>query len=129
MGYITTQHGEEQTVKSGLQLTYDYGLYNDSVDLLARGDTDPDTDITTEPTGAEYARQQVVIGSTNTAEYDGNWGYRVEVSFDTSDSTEDVDGVFAVESALIHHSAGPFSQVRDLSQIDILDVTITVVVQ
>lgn len=129
MGYILTLHGQERTVNAGLQLTYDYGLYNDTTDSIVKADTDPATDITTEPSGAAYARQSVTVTGTETGVYSGNNGFEVSVTYDTSDSTGTVNGVFAVEGTEIHHTAGPFSQDRDLSQIDQLDVTITVTIE
>lgn len=128
MGYILTLHGQERTVNNGLQLTYDYGLYNDTTDLIAKADT-ATTNITTEPSGVAYARQSVTVTGTETGVYSGNNGFEVSVTYDTSDSSGTVNGVFAVEGTEIHHTAGPFSQDRDLSQIDQLDVTITVTIE
>ena len=93
------QHGEEfmqdLVVNSGL--TFTIGLYNDATDSLT--DTSDVEDITTEPTGAAYARQS-----------DAASGYSVSLSggdvqiagssqtFDVSDSSQEVDSVFVVVS-------------------------------
>lgn len=137
MSYILTDLGEEHFTKNGLQVSFDFGLYYDNTDAVSETD---DLPLSTEPTGSAYGRQSVTVGSAETQDLSGDWGFQVSTSFDTSDSSQTVDGTFGVVNFQaedtsdgsandhLHHTAGPFSQDRDLSQIDTLDVTITVTV-
>lgn len=72
------------------------GLYNDSTDSL--GDSSDVGDITTEPTGSNYAKQSASFGSnfTNT-DSSGNWETQMDdLVFNTSDSNQSVDSYFVV---------------------------------
>lgn len=139
MGYILTDLGEEHFVKNGLKVSFDFGLYDDGTDAIV--DTDDVGAITTEPSGSAYARQSVTISSTEVQDLSGDWGFQVTVTFDTSDSSQtSIDGTFGVVNFQaedtgdasaqdhLHHTAGPFGTERDLSNVDTLDVTITVTV-
>ena len=127
-----THAGEELTVKQGLEQNYDNGLYDDATDALDKDTIDPST--LTEPSGGSYARQS----ATPTAAKNGNWGVSYDVTFNVSDSSMDVDALFATvnfnsteggsESDWIIFGAN-LTQTRDLSQIDELDVNVDVVVQ
>lgn len=72
------------------------GLYNDATDALTDGAVYDD--ITTEPSGAEYAAQttQAVTVEEN-ADGNGQATYD-DVTFDTSDSTQDVDAAYIRDS-------------------------------
>lgn len=76
----------------------DVGLYNDSTDDLA--DDDDIGAITTEPSGASYARQPVLFGSSGFTTEDtpsGDWqAILSDTVFDTSDSSQVVDSYFVV---------------------------------
>lgn len=135
MAFQLVDAGEEYLMKNGFGgASIDTGLYNDSTDAIAETDADPSTAITTEPSGANYARQSSTPSASDEA---GDWGISYSVSFTTDDSSSTVDGVFALinfnstDSAIngdnIVYTAG-LSQSRDLSQIDQLDVTVTVTV-
>lgn len=135
MSFILVDLGEEYIMKNGFDgASISNGLYDDSTDLIA--DTDDLAAITTEPAGAAYARQAVTASASDIS---GDWGITYSISFDTSDSTVSVDGVFAVinflasdtgdASATDHlvYTAG-LSQARNLSDIDTLNVDVTVTV-
>lgn len=131
MAYITTNLGEEFITKNGLDaVTFDFGLYSDSTDTVT--DTDDLAAITTEPTGAAYARQSDPLSA---ADISGDWGgdNDNQISFDTSDSSQTVDGVFMVanfqatetgDSSANDHliATAALSQSRDLSQIDTFNI-------
>lgn len=72
------------------------GLFDDSTDALADGATFDD--ITTEPSGEEYAAQ-ATSDNTVSENADGN-GEIVydDVTFDTSDSTQDIDAAYVRDS-------------------------------
>lgn len=140
MSYVLTDIGEEHFVKNGLQVSFSMGLYDDDTDAVS--DT-TDLPLSSEADNANsYARQSVTIGSTETDNYSGDWGFQVSVSFDTSTNSEtSIDGTFAVVNFAseetgdggsatdhLHSTHGPFGTQRDLSNIDTLDVTITVTV-
>jgi len=140
MSYVLTDIGEEHVAKNGLQVAFDFGIYDDDIDGVT--ETTDIAGITTEPAGSNYARQSVTPGAAETGNYSGDWGFQTTVTFDTSDSAQgSIDGTFGVvnfdsEEAgdagtptdHLHHTAGPFSQQRDLSSVDTLNVTITVTV-
>jgi len=72
------------------------GLFNDSTDSLA---DDSDTgDITTEPTGSNYAGQTADFSSSDFSTGDnasGNWEVVIaDQVYDTSDSSQDVDAYY-----------------------------------
>lgn len=139
MSYILVDLGEEHFVKNGLQVSFSFGLYSDGTDAVS--DTD-DLPLSSEPDNANsYARQSATIGASETQDLSGDWGFQVTVTFDTSTNTETgIDGTFAVVNFTaedtgdgsaqdhLHSTHGPFGTTRDLSNVDTLDVTITVTV-
>jgi hypothetical protein len=139
MSYLLTDIGEEHVVKNGLLVSMDFGVYDDGSDSVAEGD---DLPLSSEPSGSNYSRQSVTFGSSEAGSYSGDWGVETTVTFDTSDSSQlSIDGSFGVvnfdsdvagdagtPTDHLHHTAGPFSQERDLSSVDTLDVTITLTV-
>jgi len=91
------QHGEEfmQDLVINSGETFDIGLYNDSTDAL--GESADVGDITTEPSGAAYARQSDAASGFTASSVSGN----IEIAgttqtFDVSDSTQTVDSVFVI---------------------------------
>jgi hypothetical protein len=137
MSYVLTDLGEEHVVKNGLDgVSFSFGLYDDGTDAI--GETNDVADITTEPAGSAYARQSATPSAQDLS---GDWGIETTVSFDTSDSSvSSIDGTFAVVNFQasdtgdgaatdhLHSTHGPFGTERDLSQIDTLDVTVTITV-
>lgn len=118
MPALTTDFGEEWWVKTDLTtVTVTVALYNQSTDGL--GETSDVGDITSEPTGASYARQSSTVSYNSFG--DGTRGYENDntLTFDTSDSTETVD-----HAAFIADDSGsttrlmaiaPLNDTRDLS--------------
>lgn len=93
------QHGEEfmqeQFIDSGF--TVSIGLYNDTTDALT--DESDVGDITTEPSGSAYARQEDLTGEFTASLVGGDVQIAGESNtFDVSDSSQDVDSVFTVIS-------------------------------
>lgn len=90
--------GETFTMKNDLgAVTYDVGLYDDSVDGLI--DSDGYAQITTEPTGSAYSAQSQ---STVTIQLDGSDNGQIvldPVTFDVSDSSASVDSVYVRDSS------------------------------
>lgn len=132
MSYILTDIGEEWYTETALNgSTVIVGLYNDTTDAIA--DADDLSAITTEPTGAAYARQSDTV---TISKISGNWGFDndTQLSFDVSDSSQTVDGAFMVVNfdsdetndggtATDHLVAtAQLSQSRDLSQVDTLNI-------
>lgn len=75
------------------------GLFNDSTDSLSDGSNV--SDITTEPSGGAYARQSAAFdgGDFTNANSGGDWQTTIsDQTFDTSDSTQDVDAYFIAVS-------------------------------
>lgn len=73
------------------------GLYNDGTDAFSDGNDVGD--ITTEPTGSAYARQTATLdsGDFTNADNGGDWQTTIaDQTFDTSDSTQNVDAYFIV---------------------------------
>lgn len=134
MGFRLTDIGEEWYTKTDFSTnpTVTVGLYDDSTDNI--GDTDDVGTISTEPTGSVYARQSDTI---STADIGGDWGFQNnnQITFDTTDSNQTVDGAFMVVNfasedandggtATTHLVAtAQLSQSRDLSQVDELNVS------
>jgi hypothetical protein len=130
MAALLTDLGEEWTLETALEgASISVGLYNDSTDAIS--DANDLADITTEPSGAAYSRQSTTLTMTD----GGDWQVETsaQVSFDTSDSSQNVDSYFLVAnfqaddtgdgSATDHLIAtGALSQSRDLSQIDTLNI-------
>lgn len=133
MSYILNDIGEELLMKNNMEgLSHDAGLYNDSTDAIS--DTDDLAAITTEPSGAAYARQ---TDTYSVSDISGNWGFDNDskLTYDVSDSSQTVDGSFLVHNfastdagdggtATDHLIAtAALSQSRDLSQIDTLEIS------
>lgn len=133
MTRLLTDLGEEwygETDISGVA-SVTLGLYNDSTDAIS--DTNDLSDISTEPSGASYARQTMEISFEDLS---GDWGFDNDnqESFDTSDSSQTVDSYFLVAnfqaddtsdgSATDHLIAtGALSQSYDLSNVDTLNIS------
>ncbi len=113
-------------------------LYNDSTDSIT--EVENIGDITTEPSGEAYARQSVNIDSSSvTLTEDGSNNYEVtlnQVTFDTSNSSQTVDGYGIIANFDATDSTGgnngdnliitgSLSQSYDLSNVDTLNVSNT----
>lgn len=132
MANFLSNIGEEWYTENGLNgATVIVGLYNDSTDSLS--DTSVLSDITTEPTGSNYARQSSTV-TTKQISSDFGFDNDSQYSFDTSDSSQTVDHAFLVvnfqsdtvsgDSSANDHlvGVGALSQSRDLSQVDTLNI-------
>lgn len=132
MSFILTNIGEEYIIENNANGdTIKVGLYDDSTDAIS--DTDNVSAITTEPSGASYARQSSTV---TTKQISGDFGFDNDskLSFDTSNSSQTVDGAFAVfnftsdtvggQTSATDNLVGTagLSQSRDLSQIDTLEI-------
>lgn len=132
MSFILTDIGEEYLMENNANgETVKVGLYNDSTDAIT--DTDNLSAITTEPTGSNYARQSSTV---TTKQISGDFGFDNDskLTFDTSDSTQTVDGAFVVINFQSDTVAGDtsasdnlvgtaaLSQSRNLSDIDTLEI-------
>jgi len=134
MASVFTDYGEEWVQRAATQdisvATVSVGLYNDSTDGL--GDSNDIGDISTEPTGSAYSRQDATMPDDITYNQDGSTNLNIDVAdqtFDISDSTATVDYWFVVVSfqasvvssdggATTHLiAAGPLSQSYDLSAV------------
>lgn len=132
MSFILTDLGEEYVMKNDTGAAdLDAGLYNDGTDAIS--DTDDVAAISTEPGGASYARQ---VTPVSTADLSGDWGFDNDnqEQWDTSDSTQTVDGYFLVanfqavdtgDGAATDHliATGALSQSRNLTDIDTLKIS------
>lgn len=129
---LLTNVGEEWYTENNIDgETVIVGLYEDATDTL--GETSVLGDITTEPTGTSYSRQSDTVTSVQIS---GDFGIDNDslISFDTSDSSQNVDAAFIVvnfQSDTVAGdtsandnlvAAGDLSQSRDLSQIDTLEI-------
>ena len=129
---LLTNIGEEWLVENNADgATITVGLYEDATDTLGEGSDL--ADLTTEPTGSNYARQ---TGTVTTAQISGDFGFDNDnaLSFDTSDSSQTVDAAFVVvnfqsdtvagdgsaQDNLV--AAGDLSQSRDLSSVTTLEI-------
>lgn len=75
----------------------DVGLYNDTTDALS--DSGDVGSITTEPAGSAYNRQSATFGTGDFTNQDnsGDWETIIaDQTFDTSNSSQDVDAYFVV---------------------------------
>lgn len=109
------------------------GLYNDSTDALSDGSNV--SDITTEPGGSNYARQNASLDSSDFTNSDsgGDWQTTIkDLTFDTSDSNQNVDSYFVVVSyssddvgADSGHLfwTGSLDQTYDLNSVDTLTLS------
>lgn len=101
---IMTDYGEEYVQKLvsnnlGAKTTWTVGLYNDSTDGLS--DSSDVGAITTEPTGASYAKQSVSLPGDATLGTNASTNVYIELAdqtFDVSDSSQSVDAYFIVVS-------------------------------
>jgi hypothetical protein len=133
MSFILTDLGEEYVMtKDTGAADLSTGLYNDGTDAIS--DTDDVGAITTEPGGASYARQNTPV---STADLSGDWGFDNDnqEQWDTSDSSQSVDGYFLVANfasvdagdggTATNHliATGALSQTRDLTDIDTLKIS------
>jgi len=133
MAAILTDLGEEYTLETALAgVSLTVGLYNDSTDAVS--DTDDISDLTSEPSDGNYARQSDTFNLSDNGS--GNWQLDNDnqLTFDVTNTTGTVDSYFIVAnfqaddtgdgSATDHMIAtGSLSQSRDLSQIDTLNVS------
>lgn len=84
--------GEEYTVKNDLDaLSADVGLYNDGTDSIT--DTEDLSDITTEPSNGNYARQTEAFSASDLS---GDWGTDTDTDtvFDVTSTTGTVNDYF-----------------------------------
>lgn len=118
MPALTTDYGEKYWTRQDVRgATWTFALYNQATDGL--GEASDVGDITSEPTGASYARQTDTVAFIAFA--DGTHGVDNDttISFDTSDSSETVDhAAFIADdinatARLIH--IAPLNQSRNLS--------------
>lgn len=91
--FLLDVHFEESATKPS---SVTVGLYNDGTDSLT--DSSDVGDITTEPSGASYARKSVTYGTNFTnSDASGNWQTKMDdLTFDVSDSSQTVDSYFVV---------------------------------
>jgi len=132
MAAVLTNIGEEYVAKNNLDgASLTVGLYNDSTDTA--GETTDLADLTTEPSGAAYARQTDTFAVTQNGSSNAQADNDNQVTYDTSDSSQTVDAYFIVanfqssfagDGAATDHiiAIGSLSQSRDLSQIDTLNL-------
>ena len=119
---ILVDLGEEELMTNGFDgQTFTVGVYDDSTNILS--DTDTVSDITTEPSNANYSPQTSTFSIANLA---GDFGVSndSQLSFDFSDiSTSQVVDAFYVEDGngqLLFNAA--MTQDRDIGALDSLDV-------
>ena len=130
---LLTNIGEEWYTETSVDgATVTLGLYDDSTDTLS--DSSVLSDVTTEPSGSAYARQNSTVTTTQISS-DFGFDNDSQISFDTSDSSATVDAAFVVvnftsdsvagDGSATDHlvAAGDLSQSRDLSQIDTLNIS------
>jgi len=112
------------------------GLFNDSTDALSDGSDV--SGITTEPTGSAYARQSASLDTTDFTNSDsgGDWQTTItDQTFDTSDSSQDVDAYFIVVNFAAEDTSdagtatdhlfwtGQLDQTYDLNSVDSLTLS------
>jgi hypothetical protein len=111
------------------------GLFNDSTDALSDGSDIGD--ITTEPSGGSYARQTATLdgGDFSNTDSGGDWQTTItDQTFDTSDSSQDVDAYFIVvtfqaddtgDGSATDHLfwTGNLDQTYDLNSVDSLTLS------
>lgn len=127
--YLIRTAGNDITPVSSV----DASLYNDSTDALS--ESNDVADITTEPAGGSFSRQSVSCPGDLTLQYDGSTDYQkvlADQTFDTSDSSQTVDGYFIVVnyqadadgSSTDHlYFTGGLDQSYDLSSVDQLTIS------
>jgi hypothetical protein len=133
MAAILTDLGEEYMIKNNLDsVTFDVGLYNDSTDSIT--DNEDIGDITTEPSGGNYARQ--TGEAVSASDISGDWGVDNDnvITFDVTNTTGTVDSYFFVanfqasdtgDGSATDHLVltGSLSQSYDLSNLDKLEIS------
>ena len=131
---LITNVGEEWFYETNTDgATVECALYEDATNSLGESAQDPGAAITTEPTGASYARQSSTVSTRNNA---GAFGIDndSQLTFDTSNSTQSVDAAAIIvnfQSDTVAGqagandnivAAGDLSQTRDLSSVDQLEI-------
>lgn len=113
----------------------DVGLFNDSTDSLSDGSDVGD--ISTEPSGGSYARQSATLDGSDFTQADSSGDWQVTIAdqtFDTSDSSQDVDAYFIVvsfqsddtgDTSTTDHLfwTGDLDQTYDLNSVDTLTLS------
>jgi len=95
MAFIITNQGKEYIAKTNLDgVTLTVGMYNDATDALT--ETSDLADVTTEPTGSAYARQSDTFSVTQNGSNDAQIDNDNQLTYDTSDSSQSIDGYFVV---------------------------------
>jgi len=132
MSAILTDYGEEWLMKTDVDnTTVDVGLFDSNTDTI----TDPSdvADVTSEPTGNDYARAQSVAVSAS--DISGNWGIDndAKITFSVGDASEDVDSYFFVANFAASGDSGTptdhlvltgsLSQTYDLNSVDTLEIS------
>lgn len=111
------------------------GLFNDTTDGLSDGNDIGD--ITTEPTGAAYAAQTATLDAADFSNTDsgGDWQTTIaDQTFDTSDSSQDVDAYYVSVSFTADDTGdagatehlfwtGNLDQTYDLNSVDTLTLS------
>lgn len=107
MGYGPTDAGKELLARDfgpgdvTKPASVDVGLYNEATDGVLDSEYDPGTSITTEPTGASYARLAYAFDGTDMDALAESTGWAIDLadkSFDVTDSGQTVDAYFIVAS-------------------------------
>ena len=127
--YVIKQVYRQDTVSDAASVSV--GLYNDSTDALADGDNL--AAITTEPAGANYARQSASLDTSDFSvgqNADNNYeASMIDLTYDVTDSSQSVDAYFVVvnfQSSVAGDTAasdnlfwtGFLDQTYDLSSVD-----------
>jgi hypothetical protein len=130
MAEVLTNYGEEYLSKNGLQgAAFSVGLYNDTTDTIS--EADDLAQITTEPSNGNYARQAVTVASGDMADFSGQYGMEVSVTFDVTNTTGTVNYAFLMVNFQADGDGGATDHLvataalgmdRDLSQNDTLNV-------
>lgn len=118
MASFATDWGEEWYTDTNVDgATVTVGLYNDSTDSL--GESSDVADVTTEPSGAAYARQSSAVTTTTIS---GDYGpdNDSDLVFDTSDSSQTVDHAFIIVN-FQSSRAGDGSATDHIVAVDALD--------
>lgn len=95
---LARDFGPEDVTKPA---SVDVGLYNENTDGLLDTEYDPATAITTEPSGASYARLTYNFDATDMDAIAESTGWAIDLAdktFDATDSSQTVDAYFIVAS-------------------------------
>lgn len=116
-------YGEEFILKEAFDTNFNVtevhvGLYNYTTSALV--DSSDVGDITTEPTGVDYARQAATISTNFTFSLsDGDWQAVIDdLVFNTDDAVESVDGYFVTASFEADGDAGATEHLLFSGQLD-----------